>query len=198
MLDILFSSKVRSELLNVFFLHPDRDFYVREVERISGQDHRNVVRELRNLEAIGLLQSRKQGNLKYYGLNTRFPIYDELKSIVQKTSGAVPLLRETLAAESEIDVAFIYGSFASGEAIAQSDVDLMVIGNVAVERILQVIREPEQVLSREINPVVYDAREIKKRLHNGDPFITNVFKEPKIMVVGTEDDVRRLAQQGSN
>jgi predicted nucleotidyltransferase len=198
MLDKLFSSKVRSELLNVFFLHPDRDFYVREVERISRQDHRNVVRELRNLEAIGLLKSRRQGNLKYYGLNTRFPIYDELKSIVQKTSGAVPLLRETLAEESEIDVAFIYGSFASGEAIAQSDVDLMVIGNVAVERILQLIREPEQVLSREINPVVYDAREIKKRLRNGDPFITNIFEGQKIMVVGTEDDVRRLAQQGSN
>jgi len=198
MLDILFSSKVRSELLNIFFLHPDRDFYVREVERITGQDHRNVVRELRNLEAIGLLKSRRQGNLKYYGLNTRFPIYDELKSIVQKTGGAVPLLRKTLAEESQIDVAFIYGSFASGEAIAQSDVDLMVIGDVAVERILQVIREPEQVLSREISPVVYDAREIKKRLRNGDPFITNVFEGPKIMVVGTDDDVRRLAEQGPN
>jgi len=198
MLDKLFSSKVRSELLNIFFLHPDRDFYVREVERITGQDHRNVVRELRNLEAIGLLKSRRQGNLKYYGLNTRFPIYDELKSIVQKTGGAVPLLRKTLAEESQIDVAFIYGSFASGEAIAQSDVDLMVIGDVAVERILQVIREPEQVLSREISPVVYDAREIKKRLRNGDPFITNVFEGPKIMVVGTDDDVRRLAEQGPN
>jgi len=194
MLDKLFSSKVRSELLNVFFLHPDRDLYVREVERMTGQDHRNVVRELRNLEAIGLLRSRKQGNLKYYGLNPRFPIYDELKSIVQKTGGAVPLLREAFADESEIEVAFIYGSFASGEAIAQSDVDLMVIGDVAVEHILQVIREPEEVLSREINPVVYNAHEIKKRVRNRDPFITNVFEGPKIMVVGTEDDIRRVAQ----
>ena len=51
----LFSSKVRIELLNTFFLHPEKSFYLRELERVTGEDYKNVSTELKNLESIGLL-----------------------------------------------------------------------------------------------------------------------------------------------
>ena len=86
MLTNLFKSKVRIELLNMFFSNPDRAFYVRQIEKITGEDYRNISRELRNLEEIGLLKNRKEGNLKYFTLNKKFLLFEELKSIFLKTT----------------------------------------------------------------------------------------------------------------
>jgi len=194
MLQALFTSKVRIELLSTFFLHDERDFYVRELERITGEDYKNITLELRNLEGIGLLYSRKQGNLKYYGLNKEFLLYEELKSIIAKTRGAAPTLKEVLLKQKDIDFAFIYGSLASGENTAKSDIDLMVIGKIRLEDLLTLLRDPERVLARDINPSLYDFSEIKKRLKENDPFITQVLNSPRILLVGDERELRKIAQ----
>lgn len=194
MLQALFTSKVRIALLGTFFLHDERDFYVRELERITGEDYKNITLELRNLEGIGLLRSRKEGNLKYYGLNKAFLLYEELKSIIAKTRGAAPTLKEVLSKQKDIDFAFIYGSLASGENTARSDIDLMVIGDIRLEDLLTLLREPERVLARDINPSLYDFSEIKKRLKENDPFITQVLNGPRILLVGDESELRKIAQ----
>jgi len=198
MLPALFTSKVRIELLSTFFLHQGRDFYVRELERITGEDYKNITLELRKLAGIGLLNSRKEGNLKYYSLDKEFLLYEELKSIFVKTRGAIPTLQKVLSKERDIDFAFIYGSLASGEETAKSDIDLMVIGKIALEHLLKALREPERVLARDINPSLYDFSEIRKRLKENDPFITRVLDGPIILLVGDEDELRNIGQQGAN
>ena len=65
----------------------DKAFYIREVERITGEDHGNVSRELQNLEGISLLIRYRQGNLRYFQLNRQFVLYDELRSMYLKTRG---------------------------------------------------------------------------------------------------------------
>ena len=102
MLQKLFSSKVRVEILSVFLLNPERELYVREVERLTGEDYKNVSMELRNLKEIGLLSSRNEGNLKHFSLNKEFVIYEELKSIFMKTKGAVGILREAVSTKRHI------------------------------------------------------------------------------------------------
>jgi predicted nucleotidyltransferase len=194
MLQALLTSKVRIELLSTFFLHDERDFYVRELERITGKDYKNITLELRNLEGIGLLRSRKEGNLKYYGLNKEFLLYEELKSIIAKTRGAAPALKEVLLRQRDIDFAFIYGSLASRENRAKSDIDLMVIGKIPLEDLLTLLREPERVLARDINPSLYDSSEIKKRLKENDPFITQVLNGPRILLAGDEHELRKIVQ----
>src|SRR4030042_6898383 len=114
MLYKLFSSKVRIELLSTFFLHPEKSFYLREVERITGEDYKNVSTELRNLESIGRLTISKAGNLKYFHVNPGFLIYSELKSIFFKVRGAPALLKQVLSDDKDIEYAFIYGFFAGG------------------------------------------------------------------------------------
>lgn len=193
MLQSLFTSKVRIELLSTFFLHQARDFYVRELERITGEDYKNINLELRNLEEIGLLCSRKEGNLKYYGVNKGFLLYEELRSIFLKTKGVVSILKKVLSKEKDIDFAFVYGSLASGEETAKSDIDLMVIGKIPLEHLLKILREPERILAREINPSLYDFSEIKKRVKENDPFITEVLKGPRILLAGDEDGLREIA-----
>ncbi len=198
MLTKLFSSKLRVELLSLFFGRPDEEFYVREIEKILGEDAGNISRELKHLEGIGLLASSKKGNLKYYLLNPKFPLYDELRSIIIKTKGAGGILREALSGMRGIDFAFIYGSFASGQETSRRDIDLMVIGTVTLERLIKRLKQPEETLGREINPSLYDLREIKERIRAQDPFISRVMRESKIMLVGDEDGLRKLNQKGSD
>jgi len=124
MLHKLFSSKVWIELLNTFFLHPEKSFYLRELERITGEDYKNVSTELKNLESIGLLTSSKSGNLKYFHVNPGFLIYSELKSIFFKIRGAPALLKQVLSDDKEIEYAFIYGSFAAGTENEKSDIEI--------------------------------------------------------------------------
>ncbi len=194
MLQKLFSSRVRVEILSTFLMNPERKLYVREVARLTGEDYKNVSMELRNLEEIGLLSSRNEGNLKYFSLNKAFVIYEELKSIFMKTKGAVGILREAVSTKRDIDYAFIYGSFATGEDRAESDIDLMVIGRISLEEVLALIRGPEEKLSREINVSLYDLQEIRKRVKDHDPFIMEVLGGSKIMLIGDENELRRIIE----
>lgn len=194
MLQKLFSSRVRVEILSAFLMNPERELYVREVARLTGEDYKNVSMELRNLEEIGLLSSRNEGNLKYFSLNKAFVIYEELKSIFMKTKGAVGILREAVSTKRDIDYAFIYGSFATGEERAESDIDLMVIGRISLEEVLALIRGPEEKLSREINVSLYDLQEIRKRVKDHDPFIMEVLGGSKTMLIGDENELRRIIE----
>jgi len=194
MLHKLFTSKVRVEILSVFLMNPERELYVREVERLTGEDYKNVSMELRNLNKIGLLSSRNKGNLKYFSLNKEFLIYEELKSIFMKTKGAVSILRQVVSTKRDIDYAFIYGSLATGEERTESDIDVMIIGEVTLEEVLTSIRGPEEKLSREINVSLYDLQEIRKRVKDRDPFIMEVLGGVKIMLVGDEDELRRVIE----
>ena len=194
MLQKLFSSRVRVEILSVFLMNPKRELYVREVERLTGEDYKNVSMELRNLEEIGLLSSRNEGNLKYFSLNKGFVIYEELKSIFMKTKGAVGILREAVSTKRHIDYAFIYGSFATGEERAESDIDVMVIGGISLEEVFALIRGSEEKLSREINVSLYDLQEMRKRVKDRNPFIMEVLEGSKIMLVGDEDELRRVIE----
>jgi len=194
MLHKLFTSKVRVEILSVFLMNPERELYVREVERLTGEDYKNVSMELRNLNKIGLLSSRNKGNLKYFSLNKEFLIYEELKSIFMKTKGAVSILRQVVSTKRDIDYAFIYGSLATGEERTESDIDVMIIGGVTLEEVLTSIRGPEEKLSREINVSLYDLQEIRKRVKDRDPFIMEVLGGVKIMLVGDEDELRRVIE----
>ena len=192
MLIRLFSSKVRIELLNAFLAFSEKDFYLRELARITGEDYKNISRELKNLEKLELVNSRRDGNRKYFHLNKSFFLYHELKSIFLKTKWAVGLLKDALSELKGIKTAFLYGSFASGTENEKSDIDLMIIGHISADKILKQLREPEKSLGREINLTVYDVSEIKMRIKQKDSFVSQVLRGLKIMLIGSEDDLRRI------
>lgn len=190
MLRNLFSSNVRVALLTHFFTHPDGRFYARELARQLDEHYNAVWRELNNLEAIGLLASEESGNLKHYRLNPAFPIYDELKRIVLKTTGLGQVLRQELGRLGTIERAFIYGSVAAGDEDSLSDVDLMLIGEVDLMALSEVVARLEDQMARAINYLVLSTAELAKRLSEDDPFMTNVMSGPKIMLIGEEDGLR--------
>ena len=57
MLKTLFTSNARVKILKQFFLHPNEQFFVRELTRILDEQVNAVRRELDSLKKIGLLKS---------------------------------------------------------------------------------------------------------------------------------------------
>ncbi len=107
-------SKLREDLLTLYFTNNDQKYYLRELERILNYPVANIRRELIKLESAGLFLSESKGNLVYYYLNQTYPLYDELKNIIFKTSGIPKTLRDVLLKFKGITYAFIYGFFAKG------------------------------------------------------------------------------------
>jgi predicted nucleotidyltransferase len=175
------------KLLTHFFSNPQERFYARRLARQVEAHYNAVWQELNNLERAGLLASERDANVKYYQLNPDFPIYEELKRIILKTSGLGQSLREALDDLGTVEWAFIYGSVAAGEEDALSDVDLMLVGEVELLALSAVIARLEDQVGREINYLVLTRAELAQRLADGDPFTNNVLDGPKMMLIGDED-----------
>ena len=186
MLERLIPSKTRVKLLTLFLLNPGREIYLREAQRMTGENLNAVRRELTNLEDFGLLKSTRRGNARYYAVNTTFPIYRELTAIILKTEGVAKVVKEHLAGLGKIDSVFIFGSFASGKAGVASDIDLFVVGEVDESHLMTAVRKTEEKLGREINYVLFRKEEMERRIAESDPFVTNVLREPRVMLIDNE------------
>lgn len=187
-LKYLFSSKLRVNILSHFFLHPGEEFHVRRLAATLEEPVGTMGRALARLKEAGILSSRPVGNQKHYRLRKDSPILDDLRNIFLKTSGASATLRTTLKKIPGVEIAFIYGSYAAGDAHANSDIDLMVIGEVSDRKIAPAVARVERRLSREINYTLYTRGEVKKRLGRKGDFVHEVFSSPKIVLVGRADD----------
>jgi predicted nucleotidyltransferase len=185
----LFSSKVRVKLLDAFLSSPDTRFYVREIQRKTGEDIKNIHQELQNLEGIGLLRSEVQGNQKYYSVDKNFFLYAELKAIIFKTTGVLGLLKEALNKLKGVDVAFIYGSYAQGTESKNSDVDIFIIGDPDLTVLNETVAGLEEQLDREINYMVFDRDEFEMRIKDKESFMLEVMEGRKIILKGTLDVV---------
>lgn len=190
MLDRLFKSKARVKLLSLFLLNPQSEYYGRQLARMTGLPQQNIWAELKSLEKLGLLQSRREANLRFFKVNTQFPIYEELRSIFLKTDAVGDFLREDLTAAGEIRAAFIYGSLAKGTDEAGSDIDLFILGDVDRTTLNRRFSSRESALGRNINYKVMSLAEYRKESAAGAPFLKRILSDAKIMIIGTEDDLR--------
>jgi predicted nucleotidyltransferase len=191
-LDSIFS-KTKRRLLALLFLNPDKQYYLTEIARLCGVSQGALHREIKPLVGDGILRTEKQGKQVYYSVNKSNPIYPELRGIVYKTSGISDALTTALMPlRRKIKAAFIYGSIPKGEEDAESDIDLMVIGRVDFGDVALMAAKAEESIGREINPNVYSPEEFEKKIKSKNHFLTSVMKSPKIMLIGREDDVRKL------
>lgn len=193
-LALLLSSGVRAELFRLLFGMGLPELHVRELERQSGFALSTVRQELKNLAMLGLIEARQSGNRIYYRANTSHPLYPEIHSLVLKTCGLADVLRETLGHDG-IDVAFVFGSIASGADGRNSDIDLMVIGTVSLRQVVQRFGKDSTELGRELSPHILTAAEFARRKHSQDHFISTVLAAPRLFVIGDEHELERLGEK---
>lgn len=188
MLKRLFTSKTRVKLMTLFLMNPDKELHVREIVRLIDENVNAARRELTNLEDIGLLRSSRKGNLKQYAVNKSMPLYEELTAMILKTEGVAKILKEHIADLGSIRLAFIYGSFAHKTAQLTSDIDVFIVGSLDEKKLILCLHDLEKQLSREINYVLFTPEEFNERKKKKDPFVSNVLREPKVIILGELHD----------
>lgn len=193
--DALFT-KTQQRVMSLLYGKPDQAFYTNQIVRLVGMGSGTVTRELTNLSQAGLLVARQEGNQLYYQANPQNPIYHELLGIVKKTFGVSDVLRDALAPLlSQMDLVFVYGSIAKGEATATSDVDLLVLADaLAYADMMAALQVAEGSLARKVNPSIYTVAQVQQKLAEGNAFLSRIVAQDKIWIKGSDDDLGKLVQ----
>lgn len=188
-------SPYRRAVLARLLLRPDERFHVRELARMTDISAGSLHRELKAMAASGLLVREKTGNQVFYRADTRCSIFEELASIFRKTIGLVDLLRDAAADLADrIEIAFVFGSLASGRQTAGSDLDICVLGQASLREVVKALSPLQETLGRDINPVTMTPARFARQFSTGDRFAKRISSEPKLFVLGSEDDFAQLVE----
>ncbi len=168
---------VRQRVLATTFLQPGKWWYISEIAVHIGTRVSSLQREVEALVQAGILERRVDGRRTYVKANENSPIFPELRGLMEKTSGIIPLLRQEIAKlKTKIKWAFVYGSLARGETDAASDVDVMLIGPVSTMDIVPVFRRVEKAVGRPINETIFNERDFRDSLKKRNHFLRTVLR----------------------
>jgi predicted nucleotidyltransferase len=191
-LQALFYSKIRAEVFRQLFSVADKPVYLNQLRKDTGFASRSIEEELKKLQALDLIVAIPDRSRVNFTANKAHPLYNELRSIVLKTSGLQDVLEEALAASPLVDFAFVFGSLARDTEHAASDLDLMVIGTVTNRELAQILRGVSDRIGREINPHIFTREELLQRLQKDDHFLGNVLALPTRFIIGKQDEFEKL------
>lgn len=189
MLSELLTSNTRAEVMRILFDGSGEEHYLRGMEKMTNIQINSLQKEVKHLESIDLITARKDGNRIYYRGNQDHPLYTDLVSIVEKTVGIIPVLKEKLN-DSKIQCAFLFGSMAKNKEKATSDVDLIIIGEIGMRAISNLLVGVQESIKREINPHVYTEQEFRNRIKEKNHFITSVLKQEIKPIKGNVNEYR--------
>jgi predicted nucleotidyltransferase len=183
-IDVLFPA-VRQEVLAATLMHPERWWYLSDLAAHLRRTPSSLQREVGRLAEAGILETRHEANRTYYRPNVDCPLLPELTGLIAKTVGIGDVVRRSLAPLSkQIDWALVYGSLARGEEVAESDVDLLVIGDVKLADLARPLKLAEKQLGRPVNPGVFPRREFLAKLRAGQHFVRAVVAGDKLFLLG--------------
>lgn len=193
--DVLFGNS-RGQILALLFGNPGQQFYTRQIASLTGISLGAVSPQLELLTETGLLHCARVGKQVFYQVNRQSPIFGDMKGLVEKTVGIYAQLRSALTPISlRIRAAFVYGSMARGEESTESDVDLMVIGDVRLDEVIECLSLPEKQIGRPINPTLFSAAEVRAKVNSGNHFLSSVLAGKKVFIFGGDDELGALREE---
>lgn len=189
----LLSSRTRAEIFRLLFGVSGGALHTREIQRRARSSLGAVQQELQKLRRLGLVDAHRDGNRVAYTANRSHPLFPEIHRLVLKTGGLADLLRTALT-HPKIEWAFVFGSVARGEEMTESDVDLLVIGDIGLRAVANLLSGVAEQIGREINPHVLRRAELLKRKGEKDAFLMRVLAAPKLFVLGDPHDFEAMAR----
>lgn len=189
-------SKTKRRLLALLLLNPDKQYYLVEIARLTGVSQGTLHREIKPLVNDGILLSEKRSNQTFYSANKVSPIYEELRSILFKAYAVGEVIAGALKSDkNKIAAAFVYGSVAKGNDTARSDIDLFCVGDITFGDLSAALSGPEEALGRPINIYSMTSSEFAVKAKEENHFVSSVLKSEKTFLIGSEDDLGRLAKE---
>lgn len=187
-LNFLFVSKVRIKCLKFFYFNQDIPIHLRAVARELREEINAVRRELMRLEEIKFLKSTIRGNKKYFSINPYFPFFEEIKSIIYKSDGIGEALVVSQNKIGNIYFAALSGSFVNGIRMHESEIDMLIVGDVDMSVLSGIVKKEEEKIGREINYSVLKLSEFNLRKKRKDPFIIKILLETQVLIIGNREE----------
>ena len=192
-LERLFGSRPRVLVLKLLILDPESSLHLNEIARRTGLSPSAVLKECSILLGLGLVKKESKGNLTLYEMNRGSVMHEELKRIFLKYEFLDQLLAERLTPE-RVRYALIFGSFAKGTETQASDIDLLVIADTQEEALSKAIHDVERATGREVNYILWTPEELEQKARERSALVREISKTPVIMVIGDEDEFKRVIE----
>ncbi len=189
MLEHIIPSKTRIKILELFFHNPNENYYLRRVVRELDTEVNAVKRELDILEGEKVLNKERRLNKVFYSLNKSYILYEEFLRIFTKTDKLATSILQNLTRLGKIKFVAISTKYSKRLPIKDDEVYLILVGAVVVPEIADIISELEKEFGKEINYTIMTEEEFSFRKKNNDPFVWRFLKQPKVMLVGSEDEL---------
>jgi predicted nucleotidyltransferase len=184
--DMLASSALARLLLH-FALHGDEPRHVRALQRRSGLSMSSLHRELRRLEERGLIERLERGSRVSYRATQSQPRWKTLREFIRAFADPVEVVEQALGAVEGIEAAFVYGSFARGDAREDSDVDVLVVGDAdAQARAGREAAEASVLLGRPVEIRAYTREKLDRQVQAGSPVLERILAGSKRWIIGEE------------
>lgn len=189
MLQHIIPSKARRKILSFFFQHPGENYYLRRVVREVDEEVNAVKRELDILTEEKLLLRERRLNKIYYSLNKNYHFYDEFMRIFTKTNQLASQVYDNLSKIGKLKFIALSMKLPKNVPIKEDEIYALFIGTIVVPEVDSIMKETEKTYGRSINYTVMTEEEFIYRKKNNDPFIWRFLKQPKIMLVGVEEEL---------
>lgn len=184
------------QVLSLFTNGFDREYYIREVEKLLGISPRTAQLILEDLENKGILESKTKGKIKEYtlkknGLSQRYlSLTEQYKAIAFLEKK--PMIKEMVEKISPFinGIGIIFGSYAKGIAHKESDLDIFVAGEYNKEEIKKV----SKTYGIEIGVKCYPLKTFEKSF-TGDILLKEVLKN-HIVFLNSEQFVGMVLKNG--
>lgn len=187
----LFRSDQQMRILAVLFTNPEEEFAIGEIARLASVAQATVSREVARLAQHGLVITRMMGRNKLASPNWSLPWAPELRRILDQTVGVLGRLGEALSGLAGVDGAFVFGSWAArygGEpGPYPRDIDVVVVGEAALQSVRRACRELEHDLRVEINPIVVTCATWESR--DPEPLVAQLKQQPLIPIALNNEHV---------
>lgn len=191
MLHYIIPSKTRRKILELFFHNPKEVYYLRRIMREVNEEVNAVKRELDILTDAKALLREKRLNKVFYSLNKNWIFYDEFLRIFAKSTPVFTHIQKGLSKIGKVKYVAVAKSLIKDDAEKKDDVAVIFVGVIVVPEIESLMAEVERQMGREIHYTVMTEEEFLFRKKSNDPFIWRFLRQPKIMLLGQEEDLTR-------
>lgn len=204
MLDHLFGSKTRVALLKLFYKNPNQAYFVRELTREINAQINSVRRELENLSKMGIVKVLEDvpeqkvpeweeappkglNRKKFFQLNNTFVLFEELSNLFSKSHLMLEKdLMNKLLTLPNIFFLVMTGFFTGVDkdsTASDFSTDILIVGNVAREKLAEMIQQFEISMGRDVNYTIMSLKEFEYRRDITDKFLYDILVNPKLILI---------------
>lgn len=193
----LFGSETRVKLLTRLLMNPDHAYYIRELSKELDIPYGMVHREIENLSGLNIISKENKGKITLIRVNSGLSYIEDLRRVFMKTTGVFNIIAGSLSELDAVKYLLVFGSYAGKDFTERSDVDLLVVGGVLEEKLLEAVKKIEASAQREVNYIIWTEEELEYKIKSKHHLLQDIISKPLVMLAGSENEFRRAVEEGN-